>query len=313
MRTGIVVDASCDLPPEFLREHNIRVLPSTIRMGDGAHLDAREPQATLAFYEQRIGRRSLDAATQSYPVARIRNFFLDRVVPDFDHVICIPAWKARSPLHDKITTAALGILSNYREVRSESGDRAPFSLRVLDSGTLFAGLGVQAAEGALLVREQRPYLDVLARLGELSRHTVACLVPQDVAHMRARARQRGEQNIGTVIYMAGRALGIKPVVALHQERTRRVASRRGFSVATAYLLRRVARVVREGQLLGRHVCISYGGDPACVLHMDGYAELDEACRGRGVPLLLSIMSASAAVNVGAGALSVAYAGDPAWR
>jgi len=313
MRTGIVVDASCDLPPEFLRGHNIQVLPSTIRIGGDAHVDAREPQATLDFYEQRIGRRRLDAATQSYPVARIRNFFLDRVVADFDHVICIPAWKARSPLHDKITSASLGILSSYREVRSESGGRAPFSLRVLDSGTLFAGLGVQAAEGALMVREQRPWLDVLARLGELSRHTVACLVPQDVAHLRERSRQRGEQTLGTAIYMAGRVLGIKPVVALHQERTRRVAHRRGFASASAYLLRRVARVVREGQLIGRHVCVSYGGDPAAVPHMEGYAELESACRQHGVPLLLSIMSASAAVIVGAGALSVAYAGEPAWR
>lgn len=312
MRTGIVVDASCDLPQEFLRQHNIQVLPSTIRIGGDVHGDSRDPQETLAFYEQHLGRRSIEAKTQSYPVARIRNFFLDRLVSDFDHVICIPIWKARSPLHGNITSASLGILSSYREYRGDATARAPFSLRVLDSGTLFAGLGVQAAEGALMISEGKPYLDILARLSELSRHTVSCLVPRDVAYVRERARQRGEQNVGSLFHMAGQALGIKPVVALHQERTQMVATRRGFESATAHLLRRVAGVVRENRLIGRHVCLSYGGDPDAVRYFEGYAELEAVCHDRGVPLLRSIMSAAAAVNVGAGALSVAYAGEMAW-
>ncbi|HSW11446.1 MAG TPA: DegV family protein [Solimonas sp.] len=311
MRTGIVVDSSCDLPADFVRRHDIQVLPGSIRIGADVHTDARDPQATLAFYQQSIGRRSVDAKSQSYPVARIRNFFLDRLVSDFDHVICIPIWKARSSLHGNITSASLGILSSYREYRADSGLRGAFSMRVVDSGTLFAGLGVQAAEGALMVSEGRSYLDILARLGELSRHTVSCLVPDDVGYVRERARQRGE-NVGALFHMAGQALGLKPVVALHREKTRLVAGRRGQAAAVGHMLRRVARVVREGGLMSRHVCVSYGGELEAVPRMDGYDELDSACREQGIPLLLSIMSVSAAVNVGAGALSVAYAGAMAW-
>ncbi|MDM4769541.1 DegV family protein [Solimonas sp. SE-A11] len=311
MRTGIVVDASCDLPPRFLVEHNIQVLPSSIHIGAERHSDAREPKATLDFYTGRIGRRSLQARTESYPVGRIRNFFLDRLVSDFDHVICIPIWKERSPLHGKITEASLGILSNYREYRADAAARAPFSMRVLDSGTLFAGLGVQAAECAAKVQEGRTYLDILAHLGEVSRHTVSCLVPEDVAYVRERSRQRGE-SVGSLLHVAGQALGIKPVVALHEGRMRMVASRRGWESAANYLLRSVARVVEEGWLASRFVCASYGGEPERMEELAGFRDLRAACEARGVKLLLSIMSAVAAVNVGAGALSVAYSGEMAW-
>jgi hypothetical protein len=43
--------------------------------------------------------------------------------------------------------------------------------------------------------------------------------------------------------------------------------------------------------------------------MTGFAELEQVCRSREVELLISVMSASAAVNAGAGGICVAYAGD----
>jgi hypothetical protein len=44
--------------------------------------------------------------------------------------------------------------------------------------------------------------------------------------------------------------------------------------------------------------------------MPGYAELDSAARANGVDLLTSVMSMTAAVNVGSGGLSIAYAAGP---
>ncbi|AXQ30076.1 hypothetical protein D0B54_15975 [Solimonas sp. K1W22B-7] len=312
MRTGIVVDASCDLPPRFLVEHNIQVLPGSIHIGPDRHSDAREPHATLDFYANRIGKRSLQARTESYPVARIRNFFLDMLVSDFDHVICIPIWKERSSLHSKITEAALGILGSYRDYRADTGSRIPFSLRVLDSGTLFAGLGVQAAEGAAMVKEGRPYLEILTWLGEISRHTVSCIVPEDVGYVRERARQRGE-NIGSLLHVAAQAVGIKPVAVLHEGRMRLVATRRGWESAANYLLRCVAELVEQGRISSRHICVSYGGEPERVEELAGFRDLRHACDSSAVKLLVSLMSASAAVNVGVGALSVAYAGEMPWK
>ena len=47
MRIGIVVDSACDLPLEYLQQHNIVILPITVRIGEAVLADHRDEQATL--------------------------------------------------------------------------------------------------------------------------------------------------------------------------------------------------------------------------------------------------------------------------
>ena len=75
------------------------------------------------------------------------------------------------------------------------------------------------------------------------------------------------------------------------------------------VLRGLARdwsLVRAG-LESPHVCISYGGDPATVPGLPGYADLAAAVQEKGAEILISMMSNTGAVNVGTGAVSLAFA------
>ncbi|MEG7260330.1 DegV family protein, partial [Pseudomonas aeruginosa] len=54
MRIGLVVDATCDLPPEFLAAHGIRVMPIGIRLGEQRLIDRRDPDTTLSFYRDHL-------------------------------------------------------------------------------------------------------------------------------------------------------------------------------------------------------------------------------------------------------------------
>ncbi len=68
MRIGLVVDATCDLPPEFLAAHGIRVMPIGIRLGEQRLIDRRDPDTTLSFYRDhlpKVGSRT--AASRSPP------------------------------------------------------------------------------------------------------------------------------------------------------------------------------------------------------------------------------------------------------
>ena len=56
MRIGLVVDATCDLPPEFLAAHGIRVMPIGIRLGEQRLIDRRDPDTTLSFYRDHLPR-----------------------------------------------------------------------------------------------------------------------------------------------------------------------------------------------------------------------------------------------------------------
>jgi fatty acid-binding protein DegV len=84
---------------------------------------------------------------------------------------------------------------------------------------------------------------------------------------------------------------------------------RGFDAGVERLFDNAAAQVRRG-LKVPHVCISYGGNPEQVRSMPGYAGLESAAREHGVDVLTSVMSMTAAVNVGSGAVSIAYAADP---
>ena len=55
------------------------------------------------------------------------------------------------------------------------------------------------------------------------------------------------------------------------------------------------------------ICISYGGEPVMVTRMPGYQRLAKAAEDNGVEIHVSPMSKTAAVKVGPGALSLAFA------
>lgn len=309
MRIGVVVDSSCDLPPEFVRQNNIRVLPSTIRVDSELFTDERNEEATLAFYESHIGDKTHDAETFPFTVEQTMNLFLSQLVLDFDYVFCIPVWKARSKVYENVTRASFAILSSYRKHRAAAGTNGPFAMRVIDSKALFTGVAVQAAEASALAREGRQHADIRSHLIELSDHTVAYMVPSDLAYIRKRTLKRGEKSIGFATYLIGSALDIKPVLSLYREQTQPVAKLRGFDAAVEKMFTHVAAVLRDGKLISRHVCVSYGGNPAEVLGMPGFIGLQQACAKRGLQLMTTFMGASAAVNVGAGAVTVSYAGE----
>ena len=54
MRIGIVVDSPCDLPENYLQEHNISILPTTVRMGSAVLADYRNPEAALQFLQTHL-------------------------------------------------------------------------------------------------------------------------------------------------------------------------------------------------------------------------------------------------------------------
>ncbi len=56
----------------------------------------------------------------------------------------------------------------------------------------------------------------------------------------------------------------------------------------------------ESGLDAPFVCVSYGGDPARLDKMPGYARLKQTAEAKGVTVLASEMSLTAGVNIGGG-------------
>lgn len=310
MRIGVVVDSSCDLPPEFMAKHGIKLFPNTIRVGGDELVDERDPDATLAFFESHIGDKSHDALTTPFTVERVKDVFLERLVLEYDFVFCIAVWSQRSRVFENATKASFGILSSYRKVRKAAGVEGPFSMRVIDSKTLFAGVGLIAAEVAKMAEDGMQPNEIRAAMEQLVPNVVAYMVPADLAYIRQRATQRGEKSVGAISAMLAGALDIKPILNVYREKTQPVAKIRGYDAAVEKTFTHLTERVRGGDVISRHLTISYGGPPQQVEAMPGYVSLHNACRDAGIDLVVSIMSATAAVIVGDGCISFAYAGTP---
>jgi DegV family protein with EDD domain len=291
MRIGIVVDSTCDLPVDYLREHQVEILPISVRIGDELRVDYRDEAETLAYLRSHIAERGASAETIPFSVEQIRDLFLKKLVVDYDHVFCITVTSTRSPIFDHATQASYAILNEYRPIRAAAGHNTPFALRVVDTRNLFSAQGVLPVEAIRLRAAGDEPGRIRQRLEELAVQTWGYLVPRDLYYIRNRARHKGDRSVGLFSAALGTALDIKPVLACNRGETGPVAKIRGFDPAVRAMFEFAARRVEAG-LLTPTVCLCYGGDLSEMRAMPGYE---------------SIMSLTGMVNVGSGAVCVGFA------
>lgn len=311
MRIGVLVDSACDLPKSFIEEHGIVVMPITLRIGETLVEDRRDPAETHAFYATHLDRKTEDFAESiPYSAEQIERLFLDRLVLDYDYVFCLTITSGRSPIYDNAMRASRAILSKYKQVRRAAGVPERFGLAVLSSRNIFTGQAVQAAEAVRLIRQGGAPSEIGARLRHLIERTHSYLVPADLFHIYRRASKKGDKSIGWTSYALGSVFDMKPILHCNQDKTGPLAKVRGFACGVEKLFASAASHIHEG-LDVPYVCISYGGALERVPAMPGYAGLQAAAAAHGVTVLLAPMSKTAAVNVGAGAVSLAFvAGSP---
>ncbi|MGH8429503.1 MAG: DegV family protein [Solimonas sp.] len=308
MRIGVVADATCDLPPEFVQKHRIGILPIAIHLGDEVLSDQRDPALTLKFYTEQLASKGLDAHTEPYSADQIREMFLSGIVLEYDYVFCVTITSTRSPIFENATKASFAILNDYKSVRARQGVSGPFALRVVDSKTMFCGTGVLAAEAAKLAQGGTNPNDIRKRLDELRENIVGYMVPNDLYYIRNRGIKKGEKSVGLLTYAIGTALDIKPVILCYRGATQPVAKVRSYERAVEKLFQHAAAEIRQG-ISTQHLCISYGGPVENILKLPGYDQLAKTAQVHGIEILSSIMSATAAVNTGGGCVAVAWGGE----
>ena len=162
------------------------------------------------------------------------------------------------------------------------------------------------AEAVRLIRLGGTPSEIGMRLQHLIEHTHTYLVPADLFHIYRRASKKGDKSLSWGSYTLGSWLDVKPILHCHRDVTNTIDKVRGFAAGAERIFAMAAKRVRDG-IDTPYVCISYGGQPEVVRSLPGYADLAEAASKHGAEVLISPMSTTAAVNVGPGALSLAFA------
>jgi DegV family protein with EDD domain len=308
MRIGVVVDSGCDLPPKFIHEHGIGILPITIHLDGRDLVDLRDVDATLEFYRNHR-TTAADAGTSPLSPERIKEFFLSRLVLYYDFVFCLTIASSRSPIYENAVKASFAILSEYKPVRARAGIASPFSLRVVDTQNLFAGQAITAVEAVRMIRDGVTNPNrIRERLDLLAQNTYGYMIPRDLHYLRVRAQKKGDRSVGWFGAMLGSALDIKPLIRGYRNETRPVAKLRHFEDAAQALFGYAAERAEKG-LLTPTLALSYGGELAEMRKLPGYAAMMNTCKRRGVEVFESIMSVTGGVNVGEGALALALAAE----
>ncbi len=309
MRIGIVVDSACDLPLDYLQQHNVVVLPITVRIGEAVLEDHRDEEATLAFLNAHVAERGHEAETTPFTVTQIRDLFLNRLVIDYDHVFCLTITKLRSGIHENAMQASFAILNDYKPIRQAAGHNSPFALRVVDSQNLFAAQGITAVEAVRLREAGTGVQQARERLEYLAQNTYGYMIPRDLYYLRNRARKKGDRSVGLLSAALGSALDIKPVLRGYRGVTEPVGKLKGFENSVEKLFAFAGKRIAEG-LLTPTVCLGYGGELSELRALPGYTRLRETCANHGIEVFESVMSLTGMVNVGKGAVAIGFAAEP---
>jgi len=306
MRIGLAIDAACDLSRDFLRQHDVAVLPLTVKVNGEVFMDDREPAEIQRFIDRQLGSRSHSAETEPCTADEVQKLFLDKLVLEYDCVFCLTMTATRSPINEHVNRASFGILKNYRQVREQHGVPGPFMMRVVDTRNIFAGAAPTIVEAARLIAADESPAQIRERLQHVADNTYGYMLTRDLYYMRARAKKKNDRSVGLVSAMLGSALDIKPVLRCFRGETGAVGKVRGFEQGAEALFGQAAKSVQAG-LLVPAVCVSYGGDLDVLRQLPGYAALRQACEENGIELMEAPMSITGMVNVGEGALTIAFA------
>ena len=134
------------------------------------------------------------------------------------------------------------------------------------------------------------------------------MVPPDLHYLRNRIKKRGDKSVSFLSAALGTALDIKPILHCNRGETGPVAKVKGLTNAVEKMFDYASSRVRAG-LMTPTVGISYGGDLDDMRRMPGYERLRETCAEHNVEIFETFMGLSGLVNVGKGAVVVAFAGE----
>jgi fatty acid-binding protein DegV len=134
----------------------------------------------------------------------------------------------------------------------------------------------------------------------------AYLIPRDLYFVHARGKKKGEKSISWLSYKIGSMMDVKPIIEAHRGETQVIGKATGFDASLKKLLEHAMRQIKQG-LATPVVAISYAGD---LRDMDGNPLINQFIQyaeRHDIQVLISVMSVTAAINVGAGSLSLAFA------
>jgi DegV family protein with EDD domain len=214
----IVTDSACDLTDELVKEHNVIVVPLTIRFGN-EELEDRRQLSPEEFWQRCKGKAALPETAAPSPGSFMAAY---QAASDegASSVLCVTISSALSGTYDSALTAA------------ESFTGIP--VKVVDSRSVTMGQGLVVLAAAIDAAGGMALDDVVAATEDRVGRVRVYGVLGGLEHL-----QRGGR-IGGAQALLGSLLNIKPVIQVKEGKVAEESKQRTRSRALSYLTTKVA-------------------------------------------------------------------------
>ena len=217
-RIRIVTDSSCDLPPALEAQHEITIVPLTIRFGDEEFVDRRD-LSPKEFWSRCASSAVLPETAAPAPGA-FEEAYRKAKADGCDGVVCVTLSAGLSATHQ---AAELGAKS--------FGDALP--IRVIDSRTLTMGLGNLCLSAARVAEEGKGIDEVAAAVESRIPSTRTYAALDTLENLKKGGRIGGAQA------MLGSMLSIKPIIDITGGQVEQESKQRTRSKSLRYLADKV--------------------------------------------------------------------------
>ena len=147
---------------------------------------------------------------------------------------------------------------------------------------------------------------VITQLGDIKDRVRSFLLPQDLYYLKNRASKKGDNSVSWLSYQVGTLLNVKPIIQCYKGETSPVDKTLGFNKGLEKLFNKTKDAVLAG-LSVNIISMSYAGNLRDIEALKYYTEFLSFLKSQNMPSTLAVMSTTAAINVGPGAFSIAYA------
>lgn len=273
----IVTDSTSDLPPEFVKENNITVVPLYVNFPDQTYLDGVNIQPR-EFYPmlERSGDKLPKTSTPT--------------IDDF-----VRTYKALlSECHEILSIHISSGLSSTASIAEAAARTLSERIHVFDSKSISLGIGLQVLEAVEMIRNNLTLEHIKERLVEIRRQTETLFSLDTLEYLEKGGR------IGKVSALLGSVLKIKPVIRVDNGIYVPLDRVRNQGQAIQKLIEHMVRIL-DGNL-PRHVAVAHGAAPneACTL-------VDCLEKKLGIkPSLFRETGPVIGVHTGPGALGLAF-------
>ncbi|MBQ9057825.1 MAG: DegV family protein [Atopobiaceae bacterium] len=241
-RIAVICDSGTDTPPDFVREHDVRVIPLTINYADGSYLAGVDITTNEV-----IERFAEEIPTTSLPSPTSIKEALDTA-------------RADGYTSAVIVTISSGLSSTFQTSQMISRMIEDFPIICVDSKSIGVSAGMVVMNAVEMIEAGIPFDELQEKLDEQARLTDVFFCVNELSYLYKGGR------IGKTIYALGTTLNIKPIIYCDPEGYYKMFKKaRGWMKALDTIVNTAANYARRYEQVRVAICSTSAADALGIL------------------------------------------------